>query len=274
MKIKNVISFHYVDPPGPIPSEPIITDYGRNHVCLSWEKPTDCDFSPVVAYRVDAWIVGRDGFACWEELGVTPTPNFDAFNLKTDCEYLFRVTPKNRYGWGKSIQTSYPIFVGNPQTLPEFTKILPGQMKAMLGHTIVLDCIVTGTPKPYINWFRDGHRVRNSDRINIMTSGSNCQLYIRDFCISDEGRYSCEATNSKGRVSTFARLQIVNDLRIFEADTKLKKFIEGDLKVTYYSVLGIESLRNYNKTFSVWMKICYRNLQCDSETDVFKLAIR
>jgi hypothetical protein len=36
----------------------------------------------------------------------------------------------------------------------------------------------------------------------------------------------CEATNKVGRVSTFARLLVINDPKILEADHKLKRWVE------------------------------------------------
>lgn len=62
------------------------------------------------------------------------------------------MTPKNRYGWGKSTQTSSPILMGGAQCLPEFTKILPGQIKALSGMDFLFECSVKGSPKPAICW--------------------------------------------------------------------------------------------------------------------------
>lgn len=39
---------------------------------------------------MEAWLVGIDGGARWQELGVTPINSFDAFNLRSGCEYHFR----------------------------------------------------------------------------------------------------------------------------------------------------------------------------------------
>jgi myosin-light-chain kinase len=76
-------------------------------------------------------------------MGVSPINSFDAFNLKAGTEYKFRVTPRNRYGWGESVVTSDPIAVGRKVELPEFTRILPGQLKALQGSNIRLECQVT-----------------------------------------------------------------------------------------------------------------------------------
>lgn len=95
----------------------------------------------MIAYKVDAWLRGGEG-ARWVELGVSPLNSFDAFNLKPDGEYQFRITPRNRYGWGESVQSG-PITVGRSENLPDFVKILPGQLKVLLGSNISLECEVS-----------------------------------------------------------------------------------------------------------------------------------
>lgn len=219
-----------IDPPGPISSEPIVTDSGKNHLSLSWGKPCATNAAPVIAYRVEAWMIGADGGARWIELGVTPINCFDAFNLKPGTQYHIRVTPRNRYGWGESVQTSSPITVGGVESLPEFTKILPGQVKVLLNSDYTLECIVQGNPKPNIVWYKNDQRIKKStDRVQIKMIGtSTCRLDIKNVCSDDSGRYTCEATNSQGRVSTFARVQTVSDYKIYEVDNKLKQKINNE----------------------------------------------
>lgn len=69
---------------------------------------------------------------------------FDAFNLKPGGEYKFQVTPRNRYGWGESVTTTNSVKVSETVDLPEFTRILPGQLKVLEGATVKLECEVTG----------------------------------------------------------------------------------------------------------------------------------
>lgn len=78
------------DPPDPISSEPICVDSGRNHISLTWGKSHKINSAPVLAYKVEGWLIGIDGGARWQELGVTPINSFDAFNLRSGCEYHFR----------------------------------------------------------------------------------------------------------------------------------------------------------------------------------------
>ncbi|XP_033155962.1 muscle M-line assembly protein unc-89-like isoform X2 [Drosophila mauritiana] len=235
---------YFRDPPGCISTEPLVVDSGPTHISLSWGKPVSANSAPVMAYKVEAWVVGHEGGAYWRELGLTPINSFDAFNLKPNVEYHFRVTPKNRYGWGPTVQTSSPLQVGGVECLPEFVKILPGQAKALLGSSFTLQCNMRGAPRPQVTWFKDGIQLSSSsERVKIRQIGSTCALTIATVSELDSGRYTCEATNSKGRVSTFARLQVVSDSRIYEADSRLKEIAHGRNEADVGDSLPIFTMR-------------------------------
>lgn len=155
-------------------------------------------------------------------MGVTPLNSLDAFNLKPEGEYQFRITPRNRYGWGEPVQSEF-ITVGKHCELPEFVRILPGQIKALLKSDIALECEARGDPVPSIRWFRDTVEIfaENDERYDVIYKGGLCILNIRNLKEEDTGRYMCEATNKIGRVSTFARLFVVVDPKILEASKHL-----------------------------------------------------
>lgn len=216
----------------------MLVNSGRTHISLTWAKPvstSNAPAAPVLAYKVDAWLVGPEGGARWSELGMTPINSYDAFNLRTGNHYHFRVTPRNRYGWGKSVQTTNPILVGGADCLPEFVKILPCQIKALLGSDVSLDCTVRGTPRPHIMWYRDGVPLSKTidPRVEIAMEEADavCRLRISGVQFVDSGRYTCEAVNTQGRVMTFARLQVVSDPKICAADVNLKRLMLDDVVI-------------------------------------------
>lgn len=54
--------------PGPISSEPVAVDGGKNWLSLTWGKAERRGPAPVIAYKVDAWLLGSDGGARWIEV--------------------------------------------------------------------------------------------------------------------------------------------------------------------------------------------------------------
>ncbi|KAJ8687543.1 hypothetical protein QAD02_023337, partial [Eretmocerus hayati] len=221
---------HRINVPGPIKSEPIVVDGGRNWLSLSWGKSDQRGPAPVIAYRVDAWQMGGDGGARWVELGISPINSFDAFNLRPGGEYKFRVTPRNRYGWGESVTMSKTATVCDDVEIPEFSKILPGQLKALVGSTVTLECEVRSESKFDVKWLRETTVIDPDEngRYIIKNERSKCTLILKSVDEDDTGRYVCEVTNKAGKVSSYARVLVVKDQKVLNADARLKKrFMDG-----------------------------------------------
>lgn len=75
-----------------------------------------------------------------------------------------------------------------------------------------------------VRWYRETTEINphNDTRFAIYYNGSKCSLTIANIKEDDSGRYVCEANNRIGKVSSFARILIVTDPKIIEADAKLK----------------------------------------------------
>ena len=82
---------------------------------------------------------------------------------------------------------------------------------------------VKGDPTPQVRWYKDAMELNDPRFITSFDGSKQCQLNIHELRDEDTGRYMCEATNNVGRVSTFARLFVVSDPKILEADNKLKR---------------------------------------------------
>lgn len=75
-----------------------------------------------------------------------------------------------------------------------------------------------------IKWYHESTEIDPSidTRCSISRNGSKCCFTIEKVQEIDSGRYVCEAGNSVGKVSSFARVLVVDDPKIIEADEKLK----------------------------------------------------
>lgn len=74
---------------------------------------------------------------------MTSTNYIDVYNLKPGNEYKFRVTARNRYGWGRPVATADYVVVSEPEYLPEFCQPLPGETKVLSRHSAILQCHVS-----------------------------------------------------------------------------------------------------------------------------------
>lgn len=85
---------------------------------------------------------------------------------------------------------------------------------------------MTGDPVPDIQWLRDGHDIGTVEALKGRVFMSDSQLIhkliLKGLTDEDSGRYVCEASNKSGRASTYARLLVVSDARLLQADRKLK----------------------------------------------------
>lgn len=52
-----------------------MVDGGKNWLSLSWGKAERRGPAPVIAYRVDAWLLGSDGGARWVEVSSILLPS-------------------------------------------------------------------------------------------------------------------------------------------------------------------------------------------------------
>uniref|UniRef100_A0A4W5MBL1 Protogenin homolog b (Gallus gallus) n=1 Tax=Hucho hucho TaxID=62062 RepID=A0A4W5MBL1_9TELE len=106
----------------------------------------------------------------------------------------------------------------------------PSDAVVITRDPVVLDCVAHGQPPITIRWLRNGVRVMESDRLQILSNGS---LYIpevrRDGEVSDKGFYQCLSQNRYGAIlSQRSRLTITN-ISPFVVHPMLLEVTEGSV---------------------------------------------
>ncbi|GMT05475.1 hypothetical protein PENTCL1PPCAC_27649, partial [Pristionchus entomophagus] len=112
---------------------------------------------------------------------------------------------------------------------PRFFDLANLKPSIIVGRPLVLDCSVTGTPKPTVTWTKDGapYVLPSDDSATFLNEKQ--QLHISEAILEDAGRYSCVAENKPGRAEkdlTVAVLkapkmaQVRQQLEVKEGDTK------------------------------------------------------
>ncbi|KAK1789709.1 hypothetical protein P4O66_015604 [Electrophorus voltai] len=83
----------------------------------------------------------------------------------------------------------------------------PVSLAKPVGETVLLPCVVKGSPVPTIGWMRNAKAVDQSDeRISVIGGGV---LRIANLTSEDSGTYSCRADNSNKSVETQAKLTVL-----------------------------------------------------------------
>ena len=78
----------------------------------------------------------------------------------------------------------------------------PSLLKALLGQTVTLPCVVQGEPSPEISWFHNGHPVRVED---------SSALRIKHVALADQGVYRCVAKNNAGEDTLEVTLEVLSE---------------------------------------------------------------
>uniref|UniRef100_A0AAY4EVD3 Ig-like domain-containing protein n=1 Tax=Denticeps clupeoides TaxID=299321 RepID=A0AAY4EVD3_9TELE len=74
----------------------------------------------------------------------------------------------------------------------------PALLKALIGQTVVLQCVTQGEPRPELTWFHDGHVV-----------GHESSFKIQAAAYTDRGTYSCVAQNNAGQDTLETILEVL-----------------------------------------------------------------
>lgn len=99
----------------------------------------------------------------------------------------------------RNFQEFCPLFSAKPRIQPAATLL-----KARIGQTVTLPCVVQGEPSPEVTWFHNGLPVGVTNR-----KSNTTPLRIQQAKLTDQGTYKCVATNSAGQETSEIKLDIL-----------------------------------------------------------------
>ncbi|RUS90387.1 hypothetical protein EGW08_001882, partial [Elysia chlorotica] len=126
----------------------------------------------------------------------------------------------------KRTRDGSPVRKSRVDVPPDFTAKLKSKSAAE-GATVRLNCSVTGIPEPMVRWFRDGKEIFDGHDYTMRNNYGLLSLEIVYAKKALAGKYTVEASNSLGTVSTSCTLDVEGDeeLDALEADFLRPKFL-------------------------------------------------
>ncbi|KAL0977975.1 hypothetical protein UPYG_G00164200 [Umbra pygmaea] len=180
-------------PPLP-PVKVTAVDVTCNSVSLLWEKPDDDGGSRIKGYLVemkskieDSWTV------CTEIRGLQTTID----GLLTGEEYSFRISAINETGKSEPKLLAENVVVKD-ETMKPIIGLIAKTFSVKAGDDLKIDVPFSGRPEPKVSWQKDGTELKETKRVNILSSNHSSKLTLRNTTREDLGNYHIHLTNVAG----------------------------------------------------------------------------
>lgn len=162
------------------------------------------DPTPEISWKKDG---GNDFPAARERrMNVMPTDHlFFIVNAKTTDMGVYSCAAKNPAG---TIIANATLSV---LEAPSFVRVMENK-EAVSGDSVVLQCMISGSPKPDLKWQKDGAAIAQSERY--FFAAEDQLLIIVNVESSDAGHYECVITNELGTKKDMIELKVLPPVAI------------------------------------------------------------
>ncbi|XP_067377843.1 hemicentin-1 isoform X1 [Channa argus] len=124
---------------------------------------------------------------------VLPSGSLKITDVRLIDSKIYTCTAENPAG---NVSLSYNLQI---QVKPRIQPA-PSLLKALVGQTVTLPCVVQGEPRPEVSWFHNGLPVPVKN---------TTPLRIQQVSLADQGTYRCVAKNSAGQETLEIKLEIL-----------------------------------------------------------------
>jgi titin len=120
--------------------------------------------------------------------------------LTTGEEYSFRVTAVNDKGKSDAKPLASPVLVKDI-TIEPIINLMFNIYSVRSGDDLKIDVPFRGRPDPEVSWKKDGHSLKQTTRVNVLTSKTLSTIVIKDTTKEDVGKYEIVLTSTIGTKS-------------------------------------------------------------------------
>uniref|UniRef100_A0A8C5DN21 Fibronectin type-III domain-containing protein n=1 Tax=Gouania willdenowi TaxID=441366 RepID=A0A8C5DN21_GOUWI len=158
------------------PGKITLIDVTSNSAKLTWEKPEHDGGSKIISYIVEMQTKGDDAWnMCSEGRALEVTVN----GLNEGNEYFFRVSALNEKGKSEPTPLLTSVKIKDTSTVPVIT-LLSNTFNVKAGDDLRIDVPLRGVPIPTATWKKDGNILKETSKVNVLTSDTAAHLAIKD----------------------------------------------------------------------------------------------
>ena len=127
----------------------------------------------------------------------------------------------------------------NPTEAPRFIKPLENVI-VRAGEEIVMECIISGLPKPLITWFKNNKALCKSNEVDLEEDGNIQRLRIKEAYPKSVGTYICKGQNQSGEALTTCTVYFKSRTPEF-TDSETSEETRGQKPAFYVPLSNVEA---------------------------------
>ncbi|CAI2350827.1 unnamed protein product [Caenorhabditis sp. 36 PRJEB53466] len=140
----------------------------------------------------------------------------------------YQCVARNRFGSDFSSHVKLHVYQA-----PKFA-FTPSDMSLLVGQTAKFLCAAGGTPRPEVKWAFDRGLFPAVEARRLYVKPNDDHIYIMNVTVSDQGVYTCHATNVAGQIQVSAKLRVFDNT--FQTEPEPQSVKEGESLVVDCSV--------------------------------------
>ncbi|KAL3982100.1 Fibronectin type III domain family protein [Acanthocheilonema viteae] len=187
------------------PGRPVVTSHDVDHIDIEWEPPNDNGGNLISHYDVERKDLKNSR---WIKINNEPVKNtsFVDDRVQEGHTYEYRVRAVNKAGQGPPSDPSAPATAKPMFQAPMFDINIHGkEFRVRAGESLDISIPYTASPKPDINWVKNGRILSNVETDDLKT-----RLYIKESKRSDSGECTITASNSYGETQATIKISVVD----------------------------------------------------------------